>query len=184
MKKTKIGLIVEGASDKKFFNEYFKQRYDKYRGMKVITSGVKDLCKITNKNKIKNKIKELRLKNCNEIYIMIDLKTNCIKDIYECVGELRDDYIKKLDLSGDKDVNVIVVSSELEAWLLSAYKKSDKRTKEDLQKEFDIKSSKNIDEVLYQHFIKLQKDINHNNNHSLCYFLKKLGIVEEKEKCR
>jgi hypothetical protein len=184
MKKTKIGLIVEGTSDKKFFNEYFKQRYNKYRGMKVITSGVKDLCKITNKNKIKNKIRELRLKNCNEIYIMIDLKTNCIKDIYECVGELRDDYIRKLDLSRDEDVSVVVVSSELEAWLLSAYKKSNKKTKEDLQKEFDIKSSKNIEEVLYQKFTSLKQDINFKNNHSLCYFLKKLGIVEEKEKCK
>jgi len=184
MKKIKVGMIVEGFSDKKFFNEYFKKLYPQHRGMKVITSGVKDLCKITNKNKIKSKIKELRLKNCNEIYIMIDLQTNCIKDMYECVGELRDDYIKKMDLSKDKDVNIIVISSEIEAWLLSAYKKSDKKNKEDLQKEFNIKSSNNIEEVLYQRFINLQKDIKYKNNHSLCYFLKKLGIVAEQEKCK
>lgn len=179
--KNKIGLVVEGKTDKKFFELYFKKKFNLTRTMKVLPSGTGDTCKIMNERAVKNKIEDLRDKGYSEIYVLIDLDSRCKKDIYHCVVELKKDYIGKLKLGKEKDVNVIVVSSEIEAWMLSAWKKSDKQTKEDLKKEFDIKSSKNIEEILLQRFIKLQKDVNPKNNDSLCYFLKKLGLVT---KCR
>jgi len=182
--KSKIGLIVEGKTDKKFFDNYFKKKFGYTKNMLVLPSSTNNTCKIMNERAIKSKLDDLRDKNCNEIYILLDLDSKCKKDMYHCVKELRNDYVSKLKLSKETDVCVIVVSSEIEAWMLSAWKKSDKKRKEDLKKEFNIQSSKNIEEVLLQKFINFQKDINHNNNHSLCYFLKKLGIVDEKEICR
>ena len=43
----KIGLIVEGDSDKLFFESYFKQNI--YRNMIVTSPGKKGTCKICNK---------------------------------------------------------------------------------------------------------------------------------------
>ena len=184
MKKTKIGLIVEGPTDKKFFEDYFKKKYTGLREIKVIPSATARNCDIQNERKIKSKIEDLRDKGCNEIYILIDLDSKCKKDVYHCVSELRNDYLSKMNLTKEKDLTVIVVSSELEAWMLSAWKKSDKKTKEDLKKEFSITSSKHIEEVLLKKFISMQVNINHENNNSLCYFLKKLKIVPEQEKCK
>lgn len=177
----KIGLVVEGKTDKKFFDNYFKKQFGFIRNMVVLTSGTGDTCKIMNERAIKNKLEDLRDKNCTEIYILIDLDSKCKKDIYHCIVELRDDYIAKLNLKNEKDLTVIVVSSEIEAWMLSAWKKSDKKQKEDLKREFGIKSSKNIEEVLLQRFIKLQQEINPKNNESLKYFFCKLALLEEAE---
>lgn len=179
MKSKKIGLVVEGKTDKKFFDNYFKKKFDFTRNMVVLPSGTGDTCKIMNERAVKNKIKDLNDKQCSEIYILIDLDSKCKKDIYHCVVELRDDYTSKLKLKNEKNVTVIVVSSEIEAWMLSAWTKSDKKSKEDLKREFNIKSSKNIEEILLQKFIRLQVDIDPKNNESLCYFLKKLGLVEK-----
>lgn len=176
MKNNKIGLVVEGKTDKKFFDGYFKKRYGFVKNMIVLPSGTGNTCKVMNKRAIKNKIEDLRDKNCNEIYILIDLDSKCKKDVYHCVVQLKNDYVSKLKLNGETDVTVVVVSAEIEAWMLSAWKKSDKKTKEDLQKEFGIKSSKHIEEVLLQKFISLQQNIKHENNQSLCYFFQKLGI--------
>ena len=142
MKSIKIGLVVEGKTDKKFFDNYFKKRYDLTRTMIVLPSGSGDTCKIMNERAIKNKIQDLRDKNCDEIYILIDLDSKCKKEVYACVKELRDDYVSKLNL----------------------------------KKEFGIKSSKNIEEVLLQKFIKAQEDINPQNNNSLQYFCTKIGV--------
>ena len=176
MKSIKIGLVVEGKTDKKFFDNYFKKRYDLTRTMMVLPSGSGDTCKIMNERAIKNRIQDLRDKNCDEIYILIDLDSKCKKEVYHCVVELRDDYVSKLNLKNEKNVTVVVVSSEIEAWMLSAWKKSDKKKKEDLKREFGIKSSKNIEEVLLQKFIKAQTDINPQNNDSLKYFCTKIGV--------
>jgi len=176
MKNNKIGLIVEGKSDRDFFERYFKIKYDLKRNMLVKPSATAGNCKIMEKRAIKNLIEVLRKKSCTSIYILIDLDSKCKKNIYDCVVELRDDYINKLKLIKETDVKVIIVSSEIEAWMLSAYKKSDKKKKEDLKKEFNIKSNSNIEGVLLQKFIKSQKHINKDNNQSLKYFLDKLGL--------
>jgi len=180
----KIGLIVEGISDKKFFDSHFKKQFPDFNGMKVIPSGTNNNCKIQNERNIKNKIEDLRDKDCNEIYVFVDLDSECKKKLYDCVVELKDDFVSKMKLSKEVDVKVIVVSSEIEAWMLSALKKSDKKKKEDLKKEFDVKSSNNIEEVLLQKFISLKKDIDYKNNQSLCYFLKKLGVLDSEIKCK
>ncbi|MEA2019729.1 MAG: hypothetical protein U9N59_14915 [Campylobacterota bacterium] len=174
MKNSKIGLIVEGISDKQFFERYFKDKYNFKRNMIVKPSATAGNCKIMEERAIKNLIDVLRQKECKEIYILIDLDSKCKKDIYDCIVELRDDYISKIKLSKETDITVIVVSSEIEAWMLSAYKKSDKKTKEDLKKEFGIKSNSNIEDVLLQKFIKSQEDIKSQNNQSLAYFLNSL----------
>jgi len=176
MKSIKIGLIVEGKTDKKFFDNYFKKRYDLTRSMIVLPSGSGDTCKIMNERAIKNRIQDLRDKNCNEIYILIDLDSKCKKEVYHCVVELRDDYISKLNLKNEKNITVVIVSSEIEAWMLSAWKKSNKKKKENLKREFGIKSSKNIEEILLQKFIKEQKDVLPQNNDSLKYFCTKIGV--------
>lgn len=174
---SKVGLIVEGTSDKKFFEEYFKDKFGFKRNMIVKPSGTDGTCKIMNERAIKNLIEVLRTKKCSQIYILIDLDSKCKQDIYDCIVELRNDYVSKLKLSGESDVKVVVVSSEIEAWMLSAWKKSDKKKKEDLKKEFGIKSNSNIEEVLLQKFIKSQEDINPENNESLAYFFKQLGLI-------
>jgi homospermidine synthase len=173
--KNKIGLIVEGRTDKKFFDNYFRTQFGFTKNMLVLTSSTNNTCKIMNERAIKNKIQDLRDKNCNEILILIDLDSKCKKKIYDCVVELRNDYISKLKLSKETNVKIIVVSSEIEAWMLSAYKKSDKKKKEDLKKYFNIKSNSNIEVLLLQKFIKSQEDIKPKNNQSLEYFLKQLG---------
>lgn len=176
MRKTKVGLIVEGQSDKKFFESYFKKQFDFTKNMLVVPSGTSNTCKIMNERTVKNKIEELRDKNCSSIYILIDLDSKCKKDIYDCIVELRSDYVNKLKLSNESDLKVVVVSSEIEAWMLSAWKKSDKKKKEDLKKEFGIKSNSNIEDILLQKFIQSQEDIKPQNNESLAYFFKQLGL--------
>ena len=176
MKKTKVGLIVEGQSDKKFFEGYFKKQFDFTKNMLVVPSGTGNTCKIMNERAVKNKIEELRDKNCSSIYILIDLDSKCKKDIYDCIIELRNDYVTKLKLLKESDVKVIVVSSEIEAWMLSAWKKRGKKKKGGLKKGFGIKSNNNIEDVLLQKFIKSQEVIKPENNESLAYFFKQLGL--------
>ncbi len=173
----KVGLVVEGVSDKKFFDEHFKKQFPDFRGMKVILSGTDNTCKIQNEKKVKSKIADLRDKDCNEIYVFIDLDSQCKKKTYDCVVELKNDFVTKMNLSCETDVKVIVVSSEIEAWMLSAWGNSDKKKKEDLQKKLSVKSSKNIEEVLLQKFISLKQNINCKHNESLRYFFKKLGVT-------
>lgn len=180
----KIGIIVEGPTDKKFFDQYFKKQFPSFKGMKVIPSGTANNCKIQNEKKIKSKLDDLRDKHCNEIYILVDLDSECKKRVYDCIVELKNDFISKIELKKQTDVNVVIVSSEIEAWMLSALKKSDKKKKEDLKKELNIKSSYNIEEVLLQKFISLKQNINYKNNQSLCYFLKKIGVLSENIQCK
>lgn len=175
--KNKIGLIVEGKTDKKFFDNYFKKQFNFTRNMLVVTSGTSDTCKIMNERVIKSKIEDLRTKRCEKIYILLDLDSKCKQDIYDCIVKLKNDYISKLKLANQSDLKVVVVSSEIEAWMLSAWKKSDKKKKEDLKKEFGIKSNNNIEEVLLQRFIKSQETVNPKNNESLAYFFKQLGLI-------
>lgn len=176
MKNKKIGIIVEGPTDKDFFEKYIKVKYPEVRGMKVMPSSTQGNCKIQEEKKIKSKIQDLRDKSCNEIYILVDLDSECKKKIYTCVVELRNDYVDKMKLTKEKDVNVVIVSSELEAWMMSAWKKSDKATKEDLKRHFGIKDDKNIEQVLLQKFLASKQNIDCNNNESLRYFIEKLGL--------
>ena len=129
---SKVGLIVEGDSDKAFFDIYFKPRYGLTRTMKVIPSGTNKKCKIMNTKDMHKNIKSLELKGYKDIYILIDLDSTCKKEVYHCEVELRNDYIAKIGLKKITNVKVIVVSSEIEAWMLSALKKSNKTTKEHL----------------------------------------------------
>lgn len=175
--KNKIGLIVEGGSDKKFFDDYFKKQFGFTKKMIVLPSGTGNTCKIMNERTVKCKIKDLRDKNCSEIYILLDLDSTCKKNTYDCVVELKKDYISKLKFSNIENLEIIVVSSEIEAWMLSAWKLSDKKSKQDLQQHFSIKSSKNLEETLFKKFIASKENIKPQNNQSLRYFLKKLDIV-------
>ena len=167
----KIGLVVEGPTDRKFFEDSFKKQFPDMKGMKVIPSSTSRNQKIENKRALKNKIEDLRDKNCTEIYVLVDLDDN------PCVVDFRDSFNSKMDLSRELDVTPIVVSTELEAWMFSALATSDKKTKEDLQKYFSIKSSKNLEENILKKFIASKENINPNNNQSLKYFLCKLKVL-------
>jgi hypothetical protein len=171
--RNKIGLVVESKTDKKFFDEYFKKEFN-LRNMIVLPSSTKDNCKIMNPRAIKSKIEDLEDKNCTEIYILLDLDTKCEKEVYHCILELKNDYIKKMNL--EDNINVIVVSKEIEAWLLSAYKNSDNKSKEDLKKELNIKSNNRLETTLLKKFIASKRQINRANNKSLDYFLNKLEL--------
>lgn len=179
MKMSKVGLIVEGDSDKAFFDIYFKPRYGLTRTMKVIPSGTNKKCKIMNTKDMHKNIKSLELKGYKDIYILIDLDSTCKKEVYHCEVELRNDYIAKIGLNKIKNVKVVVASSEIEAWMLSALKKSNKTTKQHLKKEYKVKSNDKLEEILFQKFIASKENIKEKNNDSLCYFLKKLGLVKE-----
>ncbi|MCK9371801.1 MAG: DUF4276 family protein [Sulfuricurvum sp.] len=167
----KIGVIVEGPTDKDFFEKHIKKQYPSIKGIKVISSATGRNQKIRNKIKLNSRIKDLKDKNgCNEIYILIDL------DNKSCVVTEKKDFDSKMGLSSQSDVTTVVVSTELEAWMMSAWQKSDNATKEDLKKYFGLKSNTNIEEVLLQRFLASKQNIDCNNNESLRYFIEKLGL--------
>lgn len=174
---SKVGLIVEGDSDKLFFESYFKPKF--IRNLKVRTSGTKGTCKILNEKAIEAHIKALRLQGCDKIFVLIDLDTQCDSRAYDCILKLKKWYHSKVKISNDADVIVTVVSKELESWMLSAWEKSDNKSKEDLKRKFklDMKNKKSLDEkAIFEKFKNAKKDIDRTNNKSLEYFFIKLGI--------
>ena len=172
----KIGLIVEGDSDKEFFEKYFKPKLK--RDILVSSPGKKGTCKILNRDKVQRDIKMLFAKGCQEVYILIDLDTQCDDgQKFTCIVELKEWYSEKISLKQHSNVYVSVVSKEIEAWMLSAWQKSDNKSKQDFEKIFKAKKSLNELELLKK-FIASKKDIEAKNNESLCYFLKKIGLVE------
>lgn len=174
---SKIGLIVEGDSDKLFFESYFKPKF--MRNLKVRTSGTKGTCKILNEKSVESHIKALRLQECAKIFILIDLDTQCNKITYDCIKKLKAWYKSKIKISNDIDIIVTVVSKELESWMLSAWENSDNKSKEDLKRKFEneIRNKKSLNEkAIFEKFKNSKKDIDRTNNKSLKYFLDKLGL--------
>ncbi len=172
----KIGLIVEGDSDKEFFEKYFKPKLK--RDILVSSPGKKGTCKILNRDKIHRDIKMLFAKGCQEVYILIDLDTQCDDGRkFNCIVELKEWYSEKISLKKHSNVYISVVSKEIEAWMLSAWQKSDNKSKQDFEKFFKAKKSLSELELLKK-FIGSKKDIKAKNNESLYYFLKKLELIE------
>jgi len=173
---SRFGLIVEGDSDKLFFDSYFKPKF--IRDLKVRTSGTKGICKILNEKAIEAHIKALRLQGCDKIIVLLDLDTQCDNTTYNCILKLKQWYKTKVKISNHADVIVAVVSKELESWMLSAWEKSDNKSKEDLKRKFEstIKNKKSLDEkAIFEKFKNVKKDIDRANNKSLDYFFTKLG---------
>lgn len=174
---SKVGLIVEGDSDKLFFENYFKPNF--IRNLKVRTSGTKGTCKILNEKAIESHIKALRLQGCSKVFVLIDLDTQCDNTTYDCILKLKKWYKSKIKISNDTDVIVTVVSKELESWMLSAWERSDKKGKEELKRKFEseMKKKRSLDEkAVFEKFKNSKKDIDRNNNESLDYFFIKLGL--------
>lgn len=170
----KIGLIVEGDSDKEFFETYFKPNFKK--DIIVTSPGKKGTCKILNRQKIHQYRKALFARGCEEVYILVDLDTQCDSgQKFTCIVELREWYEKKVSLESIDNVFVVIVSKEIEAWMLSAWESSDNKSKKDLEKYFKSKKSLNEKELLKK-FIGSKKSINQDNNESLKYFCTKVGI--------
>ncbi len=94
---SKVGVIVEGISDKLFFDKYFKPEFVK--NMQVRTSGTKGTCKILNEKAIEAHIKALRLQGCDKIFILIDLDTQCDNSAYSCILKLKQWYKSKIKIS-------------------------------------------------------------------------------------
>lgn len=175
----KIGVIVEGPTDKDFLDKHIKKQYPEIRRIKVVSSGTQRNQKITNKTKLNSRIQDLKDKSsCDEIYVLVDL------DDKSCVVTEKNNFDNKMGLSSQSDVTTVVVSTELESWMYSAWEKSDKKTKEDLKKEFKIKSNKNVEENILKEFLKRKENIKYENNQSLCFFLKKLGVIDENTQCK
>jgi hypothetical protein len=90
----KIGLIVEGDSDKLFFESYFKPKF--YKNIIVTSSGKKGTCKILNKDKIKQDVSSLLDRGCAKIFILVDLDTQCERGHqFDCILELKNGTKKK-----------------------------------------------------------------------------------------
>ncbi len=173
----KIGLIVEGDSDKLFFEHYFKPNF--IRNLKVRTSGTKGTCKILNAKTVESHVKALRLQKCTKIFILIDLKTQCDSVTYECIIKLKEWYKSKIKISNDSDVIVTVVSKDIEAWMMSAWEKSDNKSKSDLKRKFEseLQKKKSLNEKeIFNKFSSLRISIKKENNKSLNYFFSKLGL--------
>lgn len=170
----KIGLIVEGDSDKDFFEKYFKPNFKK--DIIVISPGKKGTCKILNRQKIQQDIKALFARACEKIYVLIDLDTQCDKgQKFTCIVELREWYEEKVSLKSINNVSVVIVSKEIEAWMLSAWGNSNNKSKQDLEKHFESKKSLSEKELL-KRFIGSKQTINQDNNQSLKYFCTKVGV--------
>ncbi len=174
----KVGLIVEGDSDKDFFEKYFKPNFK--RDILVIASGKKGLCKIHDKRKMHKEIKLLHTKGCKEVYILVDLDTQCSDGLkFDCILKLKDWYYKKISLNKFKDTYVVIVSKEIESWMLSAWEKSDNKNKETLQKFFKLKTNTKTtinEKELVERFKNSKQHIKRENNKSLDYFFIKLGM--------
>jgi len=173
----KVGLIVEGDSDKEFFEKYFKPKLK--RDIRVTSSGGSKSCRILNKPAMHKDIKALIVKKCEHVFVLVDLDTKCETSgqQFTCIKKLKEWYRKKIDTDKFKNVTVVVVSKEIEAWMLSAWENSDNKSKEDLKKHFPSKKSLN-EKDLVKRFLSSEKPINHENNKSLKYFLCKIGLLK------
>lgn len=170
----KIGLVVEGDSDKLFFENYFKPKF--YREMIIISSGKKGTCKILNKDKIKKDVNSLLDRGCKKVFILVDLDTQCDKgNQFNCILELKSWYIQKIQVSKLDNTFVAVVSKEIESWMLSGWENSDNKSKEDLKKKFNSKKELSEDDLV-KRFIASKQQIDKTKNQSLKYFFEKLGI--------
>jgi hypothetical protein len=139
----KIGLIVEGDSDKLFFESYFKPNI--YRNIIVTSPGKKGTCKILSKDKIKQDVNALLDRGCEKVFILVDLDTQCDKGHqFDCILELKKWYIEKIQVNKLSNTFVSVVSKEIESWMLSKWENSDNKSKEDLKKK--LKSKKELSE--------------------------------------
>ena len=172
----KVGLIVEGDSDKLFFEKYFKPKFKK--DIIVISSGGKG-CRILSKPSMHKDIKALFKRGCEKVFILVDLDTQCTTGVkFTCILKLKEWYTNKIAIDVFENTIVSVVSKEIEAWMLSAWENSDSKSKEDLKKKFISKKSFNEKE-LFKKFLTSKKDIDYNKNKSLKYFLCKLDLLDE-----
>ena len=173
----KVGVIVEGDSDKEFFEKYFKPKLK--RDMLITSSGGRKSCRILNKPAMHKDIKALIAKKCEHVVVLVDLDTQCETSgqQFTCIKKLKEWYRKKIDTDKFENVTVAVVSKEIEAWMLSAWETSDNKSKEDLKKHFASKKSLN-EKDLVKRFLASKKLIDHQNNKSLKYFLCKIAIIE------
>lgn len=170
----KVGLIVEGDSDKKFFEDYFKPKLK--RDIIVTSSGRKGGCKILNKQKVNQDIKALFQRSCEKVYVLIDLDTQCDKG-YQFTDylELKSWYKDKIEYSKLSQTSIVIVIKEIESWMLSAWENSNNKSKEDLEKKFSSRK-KLSEEDIVKRFLSSKKDIDRTKNQSLDYFLKELGL--------
>lgn len=177
----KIGLIVEGDSDKLFFEDYFKEEFGLKRNMLVLTSGrKKGDCQILKTQTVHSHIKTLIEKKCTHIFILVDLNTQLDnQQQFDCVVFLRDWYKGKVHLKKFRNtfpnLKVISVSKEIESWMLTAWENSDNKYKKDLMKKFDSKR-KLSEKDLVKRFKSSKKKLDRTKNQSLKYFLEKLGL--------
>ena len=170
----KVGLIVEGDSDKLFFEKYFKPKLK--RDIIVTSSGGKDGCKILNKKEVHKDITALLKRKCEKIYVLVDLDTQCTQgQQFTNYESLKSWYKSKIDFSKLSSTSIVVVIKEIESWMLSAWENSNNKSKEDLKKKFDNKK-KLTEEDLVKRFLSSKKDIDRTQNNSLDYFLTELGI--------
>ncbi len=169
----KIGLIVEGDSDKLFFDTYFKPKF--YKDLIVTSPGKKGTCKILNKDKIKQDVNALLNRGCEKVFILVDLDTQCDKgQQFTCILELKSWYGNKIQIDKLTNTSVAIVAKEIESWMLSGWENSDNKSKEDLKNKFDS-GKKLSEEDLVKRFISSKKDIDKTKNKSLKYFLAKFG---------
>lgn len=173
----KIGLIVEGDSDKLFFDTYFKPNF--YKDLIVTSPGKKGTCKILNKDKIKQDVNALLERGCEKVFILVDLDTQCDKgQQFTCILELKSWYGSKIQIDKLTNTSVTIVANEIESWMLSSWENSDNKSKEDLKKKF-LSTKKISEDDLVKRFIASKKDLKHEHNESLCHFMKKLELVEK-----
>lgn len=174
---SKIGVIVEGDSDKLFFESYFKPNF--IRDLKVRTSGTKGTCKILNEKSVLAHVEALRLQSCTKIFILIDLKTQCDSISYDCILKLKTWYKSKIKISSSDDVILTVVSKDIESWMMSAWERSDNKSKEDLKRKFESEMTKKkslSEKDIFKKFNDSKASVKRENNKSLDYFFLKLGL--------
>ncbi len=171
----KVGVIVEGDSDKDFFEKYFKPILK--RDMLITSSGGSKSCRILNKVAVHKDIKALIAKKCEHIFVLVDLDTKCetTQGQFTCIIKLKEWYRAKIGTDSFGNVTVAVVSKEIEAWMLSAWENSNNKSKEDFKKHFSSKKSLS-EKDLIKKFLSSKKHIDRSKNDSLEYFMSKLGI--------
>lgn len=176
----KVGVIVEGKSDKRLLDEILPKAVSCDYFI-IQSSEKKDQCKILDAKAMKERIETCLAKGCKQIYILIDLNTQCsYQRQYDCFVELRQDYNVKIAAHRFAEVKIIVVEREIESWMASHWRVGTNVTKSDLnrlmQREFNVRKDLSEEEMV-QRFLTKKLTLNRGNNRSFHYFLTNLERV-------
>lgn len=173
-------IIVEGKSDEIFIKGLLRY-LNLTRLFDVKLSGDENHCDILNKKEIEKLLLDAQKDGYDEVYILIDLNTDCRDYNPSCVVELRDWYHRNvINSEFHQFVKVIVAINELECWELLGWIAQNQHTNSNcirvLNQKIDPNKKLSKIKMAQSAVRKIRKILeNCNLNPSFKYFLQKIG---------